>query len=118
MAAIAAHKLQIIRTLVETAPDAALRSLELALSGAGSQGALASVRGPIHDVLRERQLNREVAKWTAELKKKARIQDVLASATGPTEPLPPVVLELGLQPGAAAGTGGGGAGTGAAGGDG
>lgn len=45
MAAIAAHKLQIIRTLVETAPDAALRSLELALSGAGAQGALALVRG-------------------------------------------------------------------------
>jgi len=49
MAAIAAHKLQIIRTLVETAPDAALRSLELALSGAGSQGALASVRGLVED---------------------------------------------------------------------
>jgi len=49
MAAIAAHKLQIIRTLVETAPDAALRSLELALSGAGAQGALALVRGLIED---------------------------------------------------------------------
>lgn len=80
---------------------------------------LTSVRGPIHDVLRERQLNREVATWTAELKKKARIQDVLASATGPTETLPPVVLELGLQPGGAAGaTAGAGAGIGAAGGDG
>ncbi|WP_236632258.1 hypothetical protein, partial [Caulobacter sp. BP25] len=32
MAAIAAHKLQLIRTLVETAADAALRSLELALA--------------------------------------------------------------------------------------
>lgn len=49
MAAIAANKLQIIRTLVETAPDAALRSLELALSGAGSQGALAAVRGLVED---------------------------------------------------------------------
>lgn len=49
MAAIAAHKLQIIRTLVETAPDAALRSLELALSGAGATGSLAAVRGLIED---------------------------------------------------------------------
>lgn len=49
MAAIAAHKLQIIRTLVETAPDAALRSLELALAGAGAQGALGSVRGLVED---------------------------------------------------------------------
>ena len=49
MAVIAAQKLQIIRTLVETAPDAALRSLELALSGAGSHGALGSVRGLVED---------------------------------------------------------------------
>jgi len=49
MAAIAAHKLQIIRTLVETAPDAALRSLELALSGAGAAGSLAAVRGLVED---------------------------------------------------------------------
>jgi hypothetical protein len=49
MAAIAAHKLQIIRTLVETAPDAALRSLELALSSAGATGSLASVRGLVED---------------------------------------------------------------------
>lgn len=45
MAAIAAHKLQIVRTLVQTAPDAALRSLELALSGVGDVGGLAQVRG-------------------------------------------------------------------------
>ncbi len=49
MAAIAAHKMQMIRTLVETAPDAALRSLELALSGAGGQGSLAAVRGLVED---------------------------------------------------------------------
>lgn len=49
MAVIAAQKLQIIRTLVETAPDSALRSLELALSSAGSQGALGSVRGLVED---------------------------------------------------------------------
>lgn len=49
MAAIAAHKLQIIRTLVETAPDSALRSLEMALAGAGSQGSLAAVRALVED---------------------------------------------------------------------
>ncbi len=49
MAAIAAHKLQMVRTLVETAPDAALRSLELALAGAGAQGSLAAVRGLVED---------------------------------------------------------------------
>mgnify|MGYP000194451311 CR=1 FL=1 len=49
MAAIAAHKLQIIRTLVETAPDAALRSLELALSSAGATGSLAAVRALVED---------------------------------------------------------------------
>lgn len=49
MAAIAAHKLHLIRTLVETAPDAALRSLELALSSAGATGSLAAVRGLVED---------------------------------------------------------------------
>jgi len=49
MGTIAAHKLQIIRTLVETAPDAALRSLELALSSAGATGSLAAVRGLVED---------------------------------------------------------------------
>lgn len=49
MTAIAAHKLHLIRTLVEAAPDAALRSLELALSSAGAQGSLAAVRGLVED---------------------------------------------------------------------
>lgn len=49
MAAIAAHKLQLIRTLVETAPDAALRSLELALAGTGAQSMLAPVRELVDD---------------------------------------------------------------------
>lgn len=60
MAAIAAQKLQIIRTLVETAPDAALRSLELALSSAGSQGALASVRGLVEDETANRFIRNNV----------------------------------------------------------
>jgi hypothetical protein len=50
MAAVAANKLLMVRKLVETAPDAALRSLELALAGpAGGQGALAAVRGLVED---------------------------------------------------------------------
>ena len=49
MAAIAAHKLQLIRTLVETAPDAALRSLELALAGTGAQSIFAPVRELVED---------------------------------------------------------------------
>jgi hypothetical protein len=50
MAGVAANKLLMVRKLVETAPDAALRSLELALAGpAGGQGALAAVRGLVED---------------------------------------------------------------------
>ena len=48
MAALAAQKLQIIRTLVEAAPDAALRSRELARANAGG-GALATVRSIVED---------------------------------------------------------------------
>ena len=54
MAAIAAHKLQIIRMLVETAPDSALRSLELALAGVSGQGGLAQVRGLVEGETSER----------------------------------------------------------------
>lgn len=60
MAAIAAHKLEIIRTLVESAPDAALRSLELALSSAGQQGSLASVRGLVEDETANRFIRNNV----------------------------------------------------------
>jgi len=49
MAVIAAHKLQLIRTLVETAPDAALRSLELALAGTSAQSIFAPVRELVED---------------------------------------------------------------------
>jgi hypothetical protein len=54
MAAIATKKLAMVRMLVETAPDSALRSLELALSGAGSDSALASVRGLVEDETADR----------------------------------------------------------------
>ncbi|WP_201723077.1 hypothetical protein [Caulobacter sp. X] len=56
MAAIAAHKLQLIRTLVETAPDAALRSLELALAGTGAQ----SIFAPVRELVEEETANRFV----------------------------------------------------------
>jgi hypothetical protein len=60
MAAIAAQKLQIIRTLVETAPDSALRSLELALSSAGATGSLAAVRGLVEDETANRFIRNNV----------------------------------------------------------
>ncbi|MBO9709138.1 MAG: hypothetical protein J7521_13110 [Caulobacter sp.] len=61
MAAIAANKLLLIRKLVETAPDAALRSLELALSGpAGGQGALATVRRLVEDEVAARYVRNSV----------------------------------------------------------
>lgn len=56
MAAIAAHKLQLIRTLVETAPDKALRSLELALAGTSAQSAFA----PVRELVDEETANRFV----------------------------------------------------------
>lgn len=61
MAAIAANKLLMVRKLVETAPDAALRSLELALAGpAGGQGALATVRGLVEDEVAARYVRNSV----------------------------------------------------------
>lgn len=61
MAGIAAKKLLMVRKLVETAPDAALRSLELALSGpAGGQGALAAVRGLVEDETAARYVRNSV----------------------------------------------------------
>ena len=61
MAAVAANKLLMVRKLVETAPDAALRSLELALAGpAGGQGALAAVRGLVEDETAARYVRNSV----------------------------------------------------------
>lgn len=60
MAAIAAHKLQIVRMLVETAPDSALRSLELALAGVGGVGGLAQVRGLVEDETTDRFVRNNV----------------------------------------------------------
>lgn len=41
---------------------------------------LAEVRGQIRDVLRERSLNEEIASWTAELRSRAQISDLLDRA--------------------------------------
>jgi hypothetical protein len=61
MAGIAADKLLMVRKLVETAPDAALRSLELALSGpAGGQGALMAVRRLVEDETAARYVRNSV----------------------------------------------------------
>jgi hypothetical protein len=61
MAGIAANKLLMVRKLVETTPDAALRSLELALAGpAGGQGALAAVRGLVEDETAARYVRNSV----------------------------------------------------------
>jgi hypothetical protein len=61
MAGIAADKLLMVRKLVETSPDAALRSLELALSGpAGGQGALAAVRRLVEDETAARYVRNSV----------------------------------------------------------
>jgi hypothetical protein len=60
MTAIAAHKLQVIRMLVETAPDSALRSLEMALSGVGTTGGLAQVRGLVEGETSERFVRNNV----------------------------------------------------------
>ena len=61
MAGVAANKLLMVRKLVETAPDAALRSLELALSGpAGGEGALAAVRRLVEDETAARYVRNSV----------------------------------------------------------
>lgn len=60
MSAIAAHKLEVVRTLVETAPDAVLRNLELALASAGAQGPLAAVRGLVEDETAERYVRNTI----------------------------------------------------------
>jgi hypothetical protein len=61
MAGIAANKLLMVRKLVQTAPDAALRSLELALSGpAGGEGALAAVRRLVEDETAARYVGNSV----------------------------------------------------------
>ena len=44
MGALPDQKLQIVRTLVETAPDQVVSSLQLALASAGGDPALADVR--------------------------------------------------------------------------
>lgn len=56
---------------------------------------IADVRDDIRSVLRERKLNAEAARWTAELRAEARIADLLDRPQGEDRELPPVVLRLG-----------------------
>jgi hypothetical protein len=56
---------------------------------------IAEVREGIRSVLRERKLNAEAAQWTAELRREARIADLLDRPEGEERELPPVVLRLG-----------------------
>lgn len=58
MAAVAADKLLMVRKLVETVPDAALRNLELAL--AGTAGALAAVRDLVENETTARYVRNSV----------------------------------------------------------
>jgi hypothetical protein len=58
MAAVAANKLLMVRKLVETVPDAALRNLELAL--AGTAGALAAVRDLVENETTARYVRNNV----------------------------------------------------------
>ena len=86
MAAIAANKLLMVRKLVETAPDAALRSLELALSGpAGGEGALAAVRRLVEDETAARYVRNSVL---------APIVPLCANRGGDQTAFPPRVLSL------------------------
>ncbi|HKR89735.1 MAG TPA: hypothetical protein VJS38_16310 [Phenylobacterium sp.] len=56
MAALSERKLEIVRTLVETAPDPVVDGLHQALAGASGDTALASVRRLVEDEVRDRQL--------------------------------------------------------------
>lgn len=56
---------------------------------------VAEVRDGIRSVLRERKLNAEAARWTAELRGEARIADLLDRPEGEERELPPVVLRIG-----------------------
>jgi len=56
MAALPERKLDIVRTLVEAAPDKVVEGLNLALSQAGGDTALASVRRLVEDETRDRKL--------------------------------------------------------------
>src|ERR1700759_4635777 len=56
MAALSEHKLDIVPTLVETAPDKVVDGLQAALASASGESALASVRRIVEGETRDRQL--------------------------------------------------------------
>jgi hypothetical protein len=57
------------------------------------------VKDQIRVVLRERRLNEETAQWTADLRQRARLVDLLDRPPGYEKELPPVVLKLEPKPG-------------------
>lgn len=60
MAALSERKLEIVRTLVETAPDSVVDGLHEALAEASGDTALASVRRLVEDEVRDRRLRNAV----------------------------------------------------------
>ena len=60
MGALPDQKLQIVRTLVETAPDQVVSSLQLALASAGGDPALADVRRLVENEAADRRLRNAV----------------------------------------------------------
>src|SRR5438105_2900113 len=60
MSALSERKLEIVRTLVETAPDTVVDGLNQALAGASGDSALASVRRVVETEARDRQLRNVV----------------------------------------------------------
>lgn len=69
--------------------------LQAELAGRGQPlPPLAEVKEGIKTVLRERKLNEEAAKWTADLRRRARLVDLLDRPASREEDLPPVVLRI------------------------
>jgi len=60
MPALSEHKLDIVRTLVETAPDTVVNSLQGALASVGAETPLGSVRRLVESEARDRQLRNTV----------------------------------------------------------
>ena len=60
MAGLSSSKLKVVRTLVETTPDAVIRSLELALSAEGGNGPLSAVRAMVETEAADRYVRNAV----------------------------------------------------------
>src|SRR3990167_4152509 len=62
MAALSERKIEIVRTLVETAPDKIVGSLHMALADTGDESALGSVRRLVEREVAERRLRNTILK--------------------------------------------------------